>query len=409
MPAFPARPLPTAVLLGLVAQALFSWRLATPSTLMFDEVHYVPAARAILALSHPVNVEHPLFGKTLIAAGVALFGDGPIGWRALSTVAGTATVLGVYAILLTLFGRVRTAAVGALLATLNFTILVQARIAMLDGFMAAFVVLAIAAMLRGARTRPVRWWTAGSVLLGLAVGVKWAAVPYVAYAGLAFLLLKRRRPDLWPGLGLLSGAAILAVASLAAYLLTFAPAFFYAERPLTLATLLPFQLEMYRQQTQILSPHIYQSDWWSWPLMLRPIWYLYEPVDGAQRGVLLVGNPVVMWGGLIAVGACIWSFLRDRDWRMGGVAALWAGSYAVWAVIPKSLGFFYYYYLSSIWLTVALAAAAHRYLRGRLEGWDESLVALAAGLLIYFYQILAAAALSGPDAFRRWTWFAGWV
>ena len=98
---------------------------------------------------------------------------------------------------------------------------------------------------------------------------------------------------------------------------------------------------MFRQQTQVLAPHTYQSDWWSWPLLLCPIWYLYEPVDGAQRGVLLVGNPVVMWGGLVAVAACLWASLRDRDARLGGAAMLWIGSYAVWAIIPKSLGFFY--------------------------------------------------------------------
>lgn len=404
-----SRPLPTALLLGLFAQALFAWRLGTPSKLMFDEVHYVPAARAILALSHPLNTEHPLLGKTLIALGIALFGDDAIGWRAPSTLAGTATVLGVYAILWRLFDSVRTAATGAVLTLVNGTVLVQARIGMLDGFMAAFVVGAVAAMLWGMRRRALAWWTLGSVLLGLAVGVKWAAVPYVAYAGAAFLLLKRGRPDRWPGLGWFPAFAILGTASGTAYLLTFAPAFFYADRPLTFATLLPFQLDMLRQQTQVLSAHTYQSDWWSWPLMLRPIWYLYEPVDGALRGVLLVGNPTVMWGGLVAVAACIRATVRDRDARLGGAAMLWVGSYAVWAIIPKSLGFFYYYYLPSIWLCVALAAACRRFARGRLEGWDESLLVVAVGTFLYFYPILAAAPLARADSFSRWAWFDGWV
>ena len=404
-----SRPLPMAVLIGLVAQALFAWRLGTPSKLMFDEVHYVPAARAILALSHPLNTEHPLLGKTLIALGIALFGDNAIGWRALSTVAGTATVLGGYAILWRLFGSVRTAAIGAALLIVNGTVFVQARIGMLDGFMAAFVVGAVAAMLWGMRRRAVGWWTAGSVLLGLAVGVKWAAAPYVAYAGAAFLLLKWRRPDRWPGLGRVPALLILGVGSVAPYLLTFAPALFYADRPLTFSTLLPFQLEMLRQQTQVLSSHTYQSDWWSWPFLLRPIWYLYEPVDGAQRGVLMIGNPAVMWGGLVAVAACLWAATRERDARLGGAALLWVGSYAVWAIIPKSLGFFYYYYLPSIWLPVALAAACHRFARGRLKGADETLVFVTAGLFLYFYPILAATSLAGADAFRRWTWFDGWV
>lgn len=404
-----SRPLPTAVLIGLVAQALFAWRLGTPSKLMFDEVHYVPAARAILALSHPLNTEHPLLGKTLIALGIALFGDGAVGWRALSTVAGTATVLGVYAILWRLFGGVRTAAIGAALLIVNGTVFVQARIGMLDGFMAAFVVGAVAAMLWGMRGPAAGWWTAGSVLLGLAVGVKWAAAPYVAYAGAAFLLLKWRRPERWPGLGWRPALLILGAGSTATYLLTFAPTFFYADRPLTFSTLLPFQLEMLQQQTQVLSPHTYQSDWWSWPLLLRPIWYLYERVDEAQRGVLMIGNPVVMWGGLAAVAASLWAAVRERDARLDGAALLWTGSYAVWAIIPKSLGFFYYYYLPSIWLPVALAAACRRFARGRLNGADETLLFMAMGVFLYFYPILAAMPLAGADAFRRWTWFDSWV
>jgi dolichyl-phosphate-mannose-protein mannosyltransferase len=404
-----ARPLPAALLLAGVAQLLFTFRLGAPSTPVFDETHYVPAARVLLDLARPVNVEHPLLGKTLIGAGIALFGDHAIGWRALSTLAGTATLLSGFAILWRLFGNVRTAALGSGLMLLNFTLFVQARIAMLDGFMAAFLMAGVAAMIWGMRGRAVGWWTLGAALLGLAVGVKWAAAPYVAYAGLAFLLIKWRRPLLWPGLGVVRAGAILALASGGAYLLTFLPAFFYAERAMTLGWLLPFQLEMYAQQTQLLSPHTYQSDWWSWPVPLRPIWYLYEPVDGAQRGVLLVGNPAVMWGGLLAVAACSWAWIKHRDLRLGGVAALWMGSYAVWAIIPKSLGFYYYYYLPSLFLPLAIAAACHRFARGRRAWIGDAALVLAAGLFLYFYPILSATPLAGPGAFRAWTLLDGWV
>jgi len=403
------RPLPAAILLALFAQALFAFGLGTPSTVMFDEIHYVPAARALLGLSHPINTEHPLLGKTLIALGIALFGDNAIGWRALSTLAGTATVLGVYAIAWRLFGSVRTALTAGALALVNGTIFVQARIGMLDGFMAALVVGAVTAMLWAMRTRAVAWWTVGSVLLGMAVGVKWAAAPYLGFAGAAFLLLKWRRPDRWPGLSAPTALAVLGLASVAAYLVTFAPAFFYADRPLTLATLLPFQAEMYARQTQVLAAHTYQSSWWSWPLLLRPIWYLYEPVDGAQRGVLMLGNPAAMWGGLVAVAACAWASLRGRDARLGGVAMLWVSSYAVWAIIPKSLGFFYYYYLPSIWLCLALAAACHRFARAKLQGWDEALLIVCVGVFLHFYPIFAARPLAGAGSFRRWAWFDGWV
>jgi dolichyl-phosphate-mannose--protein O-mannosyl transferase len=408
VPAFLRRPLPLAILLALTAELLFAWRLAVPSTLVFDEVHYVPAARTLLALDGPANIEHPLLAKALIALGIATFGDGSLGWRAWSTLAGTTVVVGTYAILWFGLRRLRPALVGALCVLLNFTVFVQARIAMLDGFMAAFVVAGTACLLwsmRGRGAAAWRRWTAGAVLLGLATACKWTAAPYVAFAGIAFLIL--RRPGRWDGMRPIAALAVLGGVSVLTYFLTFLPTFFYAREPLTLATLIPFQLEMYARQVQVLPPHTYQSNWWTWPLDLRPIWYLYEPVDGAQRGILMLGNPAVMWGGLLAVVVCAVTWLRTRSAAAGSVAALWIASIAIWAAIPKSLGFFYYYYLSSIWLGLALAVAFDA-LRDRLRYWDEMFLVLAATLFIHFYPILSAAPLSGPRAFERWMWLPGW-
>lgn len=413
VPAFVRRPLPVLLLIAVAAQILFAWRVTTPSKLMFDEVHYVPAARTLAALARPANIEHPLLAKELIALGIMMFGDGPLGWRTLSTLAGTAVVAGVFALLWlgtkqSGTGRLRPAVVGAACAALNFTVFVQARIAMLDGFMAAFVVAGAACLLwamRGTEAQARRRWTAGAALLGLATACKWTAAPYVAFAGIAFLLLKR--PDRWPGLRAWPALAVLGVASVATYLATFAPAFFYAEQPLTWATLLPFQQVMYAQQAQVLPPHTYQSAWWTWPLDLRPIWYLYEPVDGAQRGVLLLGNPAVMAGGLIAVVACAWGWLRTRDARLGAAAGLWIAGFGIWPAIPKSLGFFYYYYLPSIWLCVAIAVAFDHW-RARLRGWDEAFLVLAAALFIHFHPILSAAPLAGERSFERWMWLKSW-
>src|SRR5689334_9613366 len=107
--ALQTRPFLVALLLGLAAQALFTLHLDQPSRIMFDEVHYVPAAQALIDLSGPRNVEHPLVGKELIAAGMVLFGDNPFGWRAFPTLAGTATVLGAFTFLWLLLGAMRPA------------------------------------------------------------------------------------------------------------------------------------------------------------------------------------------------------------------------------------------------------------------------------------------------------------
>lgn len=406
------RPLLLALLIGIAAQLLFSIGLHRPGILLFDEVHYVTAARVLIDLSHPVNPEHPLLGKSLIALGMLIFGDNPIGWRAMSTLAGTATVVGIYGFTRHLTGATRPALFAALFAMLGQMVFVQARIGMLDVFMGAFLVWAgvffVRALHSARRRQATGFWIACAIFLGMAVAVKWAAAPYVALAGIAFLMLRRGHPDRFGGMHWLTGGAILGMVSMAVYFLTFAPAFFYQNRPLSFATLLPFQIEMWQLQTQILTPHTYQSSWWSWPLILRPIWYFYEPDQGAVRGVLLIGNPAIMWGGLLAVLACWWAGLREKAGVPLAVAILWTFSIGIWAIIPKSLGFYYYYYLPGIILCVVLAVAFHHH-AARVKQRDEWFLVLAVGLFAYFYPILAALPLADARGFERWVWFPGWA
>ena len=405
------RPVLLALLIGIAALLLFGIGVQRPSILTFDEVHYVSAARVMIELSHPVNMEHPLLGKSLIALGILIFGDNPIGWRALSVLAGALTIVGVYAFTLRLTRTTRAALFAALFAMLGQLVFIQARIGMLDAFLGMFLVWAgvafLAAMQSDSRQMP--WhWIACAVLFGCAVAVKWTAVPYVAFACVAFLWLRRGHAERFGSLGWFAGLCLLGGISIATYFLSFAPAFFYATDPLTLAKLVPFQLEMWKLQTQPLTPHNYQSDWWTWPLMIRPIWYFYEPDQGAVRGVLLIGNPAIMWGGLVAVAACWWAGLRERAGVPLAMAILWTFALGVWAVIPKSLGFYYYYYLPGIILSVVLAIAFHHY-AARVKRNDEWYLVLCVGLFAYFYPILAALALPSDRGFERWIWFPSWA
>ena len=79
-------------LLALAFGAACSIRLATPASPYFDEVHYIPAAKAWLENGAWLNREHPPLGKYIIAAGIALFGDNALGWRIFSVVAGVVTL-----------------------------------------------------------------------------------------------------------------------------------------------------------------------------------------------------------------------------------------------------------------------------------------------------------------------------
>lgn len=407
-------------LLTLGFALLCSVRLTTPASPYFDEIHYLPAARTLLELAGPVNVEHPMLGKEIIAAGIAIFGDRPIGWRIMPLAFGA---LALFAAMRALWfasaSRYASLAFGFLLVT-GFPLLVHSRIAMLDIFMASFMMVALwqcAAALQEHERARLRLAIAGAAL-GLSMAAKWNAIPYAVLPGLAFLTVRLRTMG-WRGLfghrGLpirgmrLPEAALwLGLVPLLTYALTFTPAFFYAEQPVAPSELLALQQRMVELHGRVIEPHNYQSVWYEWITNWRAIWYLYEEVDGAQRGVLLIGNPLTMLAGLPAIAWCSWAGIaRGRNDALG-VAVLYFAGMLFWIVAAKPVQFYYHYLLPSCFLLAGLALALDA-LRRRGHFWIPALTLSGSALLFAFYwPILTAAALDGPRAFEIWAWLPSW-
>ena len=400
-------------------------RLSIPTKPYFDEIHYLPAARQYWALEKFVNREHPLLGKELIGLGIHLFGDRPFGWRILSVLAGTLTLFAAMrAIWFATFSRFASLSYGILLAT-GFYVFVNARIAMLDIFMVAFATFAywhLAAAIREPEEARKRLALAG-MGLGLALASKWSAAPVGILPGLAFLavrfgagrrrLLLSQRGAPVPGISLLEAAFWLGAVPLAAYSLTYLPAWFFTEGAIGTkggsANFIALHTDAVRLQESVLKKHPYMSRWQQWVLNSRSIWYLYEPVDGAQRGIVLIGNPLTI---ILALPAMIWAVseaLLRRNAAAAAVAVIYAATLGFWIVSAKPIQFLYHYFLPSMALLAALALALDA-LWQRGHRWLALLPLVGSiGLFAYFYPILSAAPLSGgSQAFTEWMWLDRW-
>ncbi len=415
----PRDPLVWCAALALGFWILVLWNLAIPSEPYFDEVHYLPAARDLLALSEYSNREHPLFGKEAIALGIALFGDNPWGWRLLPSLAGALSLFAAMrAVWFGTLDRYAAIVAGVLLAS-GFHLFVHSRIAMLDIFMIAGLAVAFwqcAAAMREPETGRRRLIAAG-IALGFAMGAKWNAVVLAMVPGLAFLILRwfagRRRLLLSrrgmpvPGITLLEAGLWLGLLPLVVYAATFLPGYYFATNAIEGGLVAHHRL-MLDLQTQVLSPHPYQSGWPEWVANWRAIWYLYEPVDGAQRGVILIGNPLTMLLGLPALLWCAWQGLAKRLPMHGAVAILYAVSLGFWIFAAKPIQFYYHYFLPSTFLLVALALALSDL---REAGWKRSVTMVLFGSVLmfaFFYKVLAAEPLAGPMSFQTWTWLESW-
>ncbi len=422
------------VVLGLVAAVMLFAGLDQPPDLAFDEHHYVKAARALVAFTENTNPEHPLVAKQLIAGAIALFGDHPAAWRAPGAAMGVITIISLYALAWALFGTVSAALTAGVAALLNQLVFVQARIAMLDAYMAAFLMAALAVFALAAHPRdPARAHTraafvATGVLLGLAVGSKWTAAPFVALILAAVLgarvwaSVRERRGVLaciasgdfaaWPRASALDAVAWIGAVSVLVYLATFWPLLVLRNDGADLWGLVTFQGVMLQKQTAPLGDHHQISYWWSWLLPVKAQWYYFKDIDGVRRALLFFGNPVILWTAYGALLACVYRGVRAKDWRYLSVSVLILFSYLMWPAMPKKISFYFYFYNTAILLGLALAGVQHAFFdpaRSRVgSAMTLGFFAAAAAVFVYFYPVLAARPIGGGEEWLRWRWFSTW-
>jgi dolichyl-phosphate-mannose-protein mannosyltransferase len=290
------------LLISVCAVALGVWarfyHLGFPPSRLWDERYFPAMANKYLQGVYQFDL-HPPLGKFIIAVGIALLGHEPLGWRIMPALFGLALVplaalLGWYCL---------KERVGAMLLTTFFAaetiFIAHSRLGVMDIFVVFFVLAAFLAALQAANDRQVIF---SSVLIGLAVAVKWAAFPVAVPIGYVLW----RKGLLRPFLGGLWISAVVYVAVV------------YVGALITITTnpieawvwAWDWHVDAARKVTAAI-PHAWGSPWWSWPIMLRPIRFYYAAnAEGLYQVIMAMGNPLIWWSSTLAVVVSIFEMAR---------------------------------------------------------------------------------------------------
>ena len=397
----------------------------TPDHPYFDETHYVPAARQLLQTHFAVptlNLEHPPLAKELMALSIWLFGDNPFGWRTMSALFGALALTGIYLCGRALFSEQRTALWATAIAALNQMLFVQARVAMLDIFALAFVLWGLASFMMSFRqhTRTRALLYAAGLCFGLATACKWSGVfawgMCIANVIAVHVLQRWRtqfqdpgpndwyRPDLWDDMRARDWLMCLGLVPLAAYVASWLPIYGFSP-----AALLEAQRRIFQDNTTLVTPHPYMSAWPSWPFLVRPVWFLFEKAgDDRYWAVLSLGNPVIFWSAIPAILVCLrdWIVERRRDAFL--IVASYMALYLAWIVLPRAVGFSFYYLPAATVASLALASCFFRKATRRWLWARWMFLAAALAGFVLFLPLSAASIETSLAGYERLMWFVGW-
>jgi dolichyl-phosphate-mannose-protein mannosyltransferase len=412
------------VIIFVVAHFALLIGISTPEKFVFDEVHYVPAARQMLehAPTEPIlNPMHPPLAKQIMALSIRAFGDDSFAWRYPGSVFGALSVVAIYLCALAVFASHGPAIAAALIAFFNQMLFVMARTAMLDIYALGFGLLATAAFLHGfSRQHPHRLFALAGLGFGLAAACKWSGLFPLGVCVIIVAVIRLMQswrtqfadarasdwysPELWPDFRYYHFAACFVLAPAVTYL-----ASFVALDGFSISAIIEAQRRIFADNTTTaIAGHTYMSSWLSWPFLVRPVWFLFDKVgDDRIAAVVFLGNPLVLWPALLALAIALRDFIVTRRRDTFLVLSFYLGPYLAWALLPRTLGFIYYYLPAATFASLALVYALRRGNAPRFLLW--AYVAVAATGFAVMLPISAAFVGTSMRTFNRLMIFQNWI
>jgi dolichyl-phosphate-mannose-protein mannosyltransferase len=526
------------IVVTLLALSLRLWDLGSPKEFEFDETYYAKDAWSMLnhgyvrgyttdandkiLAGHPSGswtdgpsmIVHPEVGKWLIALGEKAFGMDPFGWRFSAAVVGSLMVLVMIRLARRVTGSMLLGLVAGLLMTFDGLQLVLSRLALLDIFLAFFMLCGVTCMVvdrdwyrarlarltggrpvtsgwgpvRGTLWRP--WLLLAGLSWGLALGTKWTAIyPLAAFGILVWLwssgarrafgvrraVLRSILTDALPAfVHVVVLAGIVYVASWSGWLAhaseyedslsstqytqftgqghcdgenfvsadpdstarwptaTEADATGPAELVQSLRSLYYYHQDMFTFHTNFLncSTHVYASTPMGWPLLNRPVGVAADTgiqpgtrgCDAPQgsdclRQVLLIGTPVLWWGGVGALLLALVMWVGARDWRYGLAVVGFASAWLPWLQYDDRPIFSFYAIAMLPFLVLAVVLAMGMLIgRSREPSARRTWGVIVAGAFFvlvlvnfaWFWPVLTNGLLTHKEWVQR-IWFSRWV
>jgi dolichyl-phosphate-mannose--protein O-mannosyl transferase len=192
-------------------------------------------------------------------------------------------------------------------------------------------------------------WKFAAMLYGLSLASKWSAL--YGIVPLAFIYLSQNPLKSWNlkrSLYHLLFAVRCILIALTVYILTFAP---FVISGHTWDQWWELHRQMWYYHTHLVATHGYQSTPLQWIFDARPVWYYVKYLEQAVQNIYVIGNPVILWLGLVALVLQVKKILKFPH---SILYALYFVLFLPWVFSPRIM--FYYHYLpSSTFLCVILA------------------------------------------------------
>jgi len=421
----------------------------------FDEIYHPRTAYEFLHGRYVFEWTHPPLGKVIMSLGINLFGMTPFGWRFMGTLLGVLMLPLLYLFAKKIFNSSFWASFATILFAFDFMLFAQTRLATIDTYIVFFSIGMYYFMykyttmnfFKDKLSKTLYPLLFSGIFMGLAIASKWQGLyGAVGLAVILFLSFCVRYKELakakassnkiystgyydnyWKNIKITCFACVgfFVVIPLVIYILSYIP-FYIAGGSDHLSSLdlgffehiIQNQIDMYQYHAFLVAEHPFSSTWYQWILNYRPIFYFANTIEGnIRQGISSFGNPVLWWGGIVALAYTIYRWISTKD-TIALFLIIGYFAYILPWVFVYRLAFIYHYFPNVPFLALMVAYSLknttlfeHNIINQFVsrKGFAIWTAVSAFALFLLFYPVLSGMPvhINYVDTWLRW--LSSWV
>lgn len=345
---------------------LFS-HISKPDRTYFDETNNLRVAKETVLERKQNPWVHPWLGEYFFAVSIKLFSDKNIhlAGRTATALFGLFGLFFIYKLSRLLFNNNIAALLSLLIVMTDGIYFVQSRTSMFDIVVLAFNIAAVYYALLFIKTDKIKFLIVSSIFMGLAISTKWNAVFNLGFILTIVIFLKKIIPyfsrahdfsytifslkisgsknninNLVSKLSTANILCILIAIPIVIYILHYFPVMNVYEG---FPYIFNHQEYMYNFHTTLSEDHNYSASAPTWLFLIRPIWYDYVQNNDIVEGIICLGNPAVIWLGVISLLFLLYNLIVKRFSKISCfIIIFFLYNYLPWILNARKMQFYYY-------------------------------------------------------------------
>ncbi len=167
--------------------------------------------------------------------------------------------------------------------------------------------------------------------------------------------------------------------------------------------------DMFGYHSTLTEGHNFQSNWYEWPAMIKPVWYYAGSLSENIRATIVgIGNPAIWWFGIIAMIYVIIESVSKKNKECLFILAFIACNWLPYIFINRAM-FMYHYFPVLPFIMLAIVAFV-KWITEKIKSNSFYIFYVALVILLFaiFYPVISGM-FTSEDYINSIRWLSTWI